>query len=518
MRFVFMLAITSLASSMSIVDCEGDGTEEICNGIDDDGNGLVDDGLPFSVSGLSSVAIDTGEMTGSATYEVCGDTGTLELYSRGLQDLVFTGVVEADVIEDGYSSVVPLANRSFTATWSIDHDGQYDSAGIYGDLASGHWGTLVWPYSMGEVVPWPVGQDEAITVNGVATLGIPSGASAYSSVFQTPFNSYQFSYAVDYFRPYALVGSTDADTTVKVVANSLNTVESADLQLSSYATGQLQWYEHSFSPYMLRDNQMGGVVTLLGINWCPSTESSCAYGGMEEHPVAKISYSNMEYLDSYGGDASVTRTQYYSGVGVTAHELAHAFGPGGVVVRPRCVADFLPFGEGWATWLSDVARAEADGLHTQQAFTNRHLSGVDYYIANNADMIVWPTACNEAPGSVPPNYAVITYERGGLFWADYAAYAGGDRAIISWASDLHDRAMAEPNLYAMSGDELLDDAAEYLGVDAREIPVTLTNGQTTDLATGWLRTVGARPVMETARMVAEPVSYEPGQSHPNMSH
>lgn len=504
------------ALSIGLIDADGCGdppTAEVCNGKDDDGNGQVDDNLAYSVEEIAPLTLDFVNGTGSATYYVCGDTGTIDMVSQGLGTLVFGNAEIVSTSVDGDITLTEVrptgASGRITATWTFTMDGAYDSSGLYGSVAEGRYGTLLWAYNVGQVFPFPVGQDEAVLTNNIGLLNTPPGSTAYvSGNFNAPGNVYQISVAVDKFQAPILAGSTeDYQTTFKLV---LGPKATGAPQVLYYGLAHLQAYEDIFGPYL---GANGNVAALVSVDWCETGATSCAYGGVEEHDKYKVSYSNLNYQDSYGGDAPVTSTQYYSGLGVNRHELGHAFGPGGLHVRPKCIADFLALDEGWASYIADVIGARTDAFHSELAFHTRHVSGVDYYIAQRRDMVVWPTTCDETPGSVPSNYATITYERGAAFWYDYAQLVGPDN-LLAWAVDIHQRALLEPNMYALTGDELLDDAAAFTGLDARNAVVSMLSGATSDLATGWLRTKNDRPITTTVPSRFGDNTYVPLPAHP----
>lgn len=507
MRLTSMLAALLLAVSMpslSSTDGCSDPTPtpdptpacsaEVCDGIDNDCNGDIDDGVPVRVSEIDSIILDYDTHRGEIEYIPCGTTGDLKLTSQGLTGITITGAFSAVPAQDGYSTstVVPFPGKKFRMEWAFELDGQFDSSGHYGDVSKGHGGTFLWPYNAAQVFPAPIGQDEAVLIQTTTVRGIPTGSTAYmSSLPYVRGNLYQFSATVDTFQAPILAGSSDiGNITMRIVPHAKS--PTTPPQIVDYAKSYMDWLEANIGDYTLAGPQ--GVFTLLSVNWCTTESASCPYAGMEEHPVAKVSFTNMDTPDSVTVNGSMTNSQYLSGIGVSAHEMTHGFSIGGLVVRPACIQDYLPFGEGFTSYMSDILRARVDGFHSEADFRLRHQKNVDYYITSKQDVMAWPQApCTETPGSSPVNYTSGTYDRGALFWEGYAA-AVGQAQIFAWFSDIHERASDSPQLYALTGEEMLDDAANFLGVDARDVVVTMTDGTSKSLVDGWLRSVGSRPV------------------------
>jgi hypothetical protein len=449
--------------------------DELCDAEDNNGDGTVDEGYSSRVVSIS-LAVDLAKSQATATYGTCG-TGTLQLDVSGLT------IVSASIPYTASGSALTLTpppGAPFSIAYGFVLDGAYDTTGWYG--TSSHGGTFLWPYNGYQVLPFPTGQDWPIDLQ-VSVTGAPSGTTVLAPLSIRQANPYQLSMTFDRFSPTVELGRSQQGTVARWhgrVDDGATAQESRDRVLS-----YLDFYESELGLYPWT------ALEPVSAKWC-ADGSTCDYGGMEEHPLPKLSADNLSKADKVG---VLTSSLYYSGLTVTAHEIAHAWGPGGLAVRPECIGDLLPFNEGGVTWISGVARAETDAIHTEAEYRAYYLSEVQSAIARNRDKVVWPATCSEAAGSTPSNYSTLAYMRGALFW-DGVDQVVGRAPLLAWWEDLTYRARKEPAAYTYTGLELLDDLTAFTGVDPRGVLVTMSDGSNSNLVDGWLKTAGAYPTTQ----------------------
>lgn len=474
--FLFLLPFFHLLTGISA--CEDTPTPtptaERCDGIDNNGDGNIDEGIEAAVNELD-LTLDLAAGKGVAVYTTCG-SGDLQLDMHA--SLALTG---SSVPYSANGSVSVAPGQVFTIQYSFALDGAADSEGFYGSREEG--GTFIWPYTAYQVFPWHTGQDLDVTIHTQVT-GVPG--ALYAPEIRDG-NVYQWSVSWGEFQSPLHLGYTSEGTEVVWHYRS-DDAPGSSIQASQYTLGYQDFLEGLFP------GSGAGAVHPVSTQWCPDGET-CAAGGMEHEPYFSVSAGNLPVEDDgLPLENTQSASRYFTGLTVIAHELSHGFGVAGLTIRPACVGDLLPFNEGGATFMEGIIRAAVDGLHTEQDHFRYHVGEVDQYIDQNKDLVVWLDSCKETAGSYPANWTTLAYDRGAAFWWHYAQIVGRD-VLLGWMVDLDRRARLDPEAYSLTGDELLNDMAIYGIPDPRTVDVVMTDGSSASLVDGWLRTKGARPVV-----------------------
>lgn len=246
-----------------------------------------------------------------------------------------------------------------------------------------------------------------------------------------------------------------------------------------YVVPYFNWYVNKLGSY-----PWGPEAHIVSERWCePGT--TCDFAGMEEWPYAKTSADNFKAPYGDQPDGTMNGYAFYGGKGIISHELGHIWAGGGLEVGFDDVADGLPYNEGIQTYMGSLCRAQVDGVYSEAQYRTYIVGFVEYYAGSRYDLVVWPkTTSDDNPYA---NYTTMTYMRGGAFWFMVQDVVGQEAVFDFWR---HMRSFAGT---AITGDFLLAEFEAHTGVDLYQVGVVMSDGSTSNLVDGWLRTKGSYP-------------------------
>ncbi len=297
------------------------------------------------------------------------------------QDGDFVSRTDGDVLHAG----IPRSDRAVeicVAYRFAIHD-QFD-----GLLSTGS--TFLFPDHCGNLFPCHPGTSEGMTFS-LSLSGVRDGETAvYANEVTNPAPVHMLAWASGEFERWE-AGTTNNGTRVSVWATA---ADMPDTQIGAARLSEaFEWFETTLGPY-----PFGGDVGSVVVEWVPSDE----FCGFEHHPYWHVN--------------RVCRGSYVTHF----HEAAHGwFGTG---VRPACWEDFV-LSEGVTDYLTARAIGFVDGAAAEASLWNYRRTQLDEAILAGADMIAWPSGCNEVDVRTPNP---VLYEKGSLFLHVVAQHVGFD--------------------------------------------------------------------------------------------